>query len=65
MQKLYCWRCKAEVAMLDETEFKTVAAFFPEGIAATVVNGHVTLENGQATGSVPGQLLRGPGARMA
>jgi N-acyl-D-amino-acid deacylase len=36
-----------------------------EGIAATVVNGHVTLENGRATGSVPGQLLRGPGARGA
>lgn len=34
-----------------------------EGIAATVVNGEVTLENGQATGRVPGRLLRGPGAR--
>ena len=36
-----------------------------EGIAATIVNGQVTLENGVATGNVPGQLLRGPGARMA
>ena len=35
-----------------------------EGIAAVVVNGHVTLENGQATGNTPGQLLRGPGARQ-
>ena len=35
-----------------------------EGIVATVVNGCVTLENGQATGSVPGQLLRGPRARV-
>ena len=34
-----------------------------EGIAATIVNGQVTLENGVATGNVPGQLLRGPGAR--
>ena len=34
-----------------------------EGIAATVVNGEVTLEHGQATGRVPGRLLRGPGAR--
>jgi N-acyl-D-aspartate/D-glutamate deacylase len=36
-----------------------------EGIAATIVNGHVTLENGVATGNVPGQLLRGPGTRAA
>ena len=33
-----------------------------EGIAATVVNGEVTLEHGKATGRVPGTLLRGPGA---
>jgi N-acyl-D-aspartate/D-glutamate deacylase len=34
-----------------------------EGIAATVVNGRVTLEHGQPTGEAPGQLLRGSGAR--
>ena len=34
-----------------------------EGIAAPVVNGEVTLENGRSTGRVPGCLLRGPGAR--
>jgi N-acyl-D-aspartate/D-glutamate deacylase len=34
-----------------------------EGIAATIVNGQVTLEHGAATGNLPGQLLRGPGAR--
>ena len=34
-----------------------------EGIAATIVNGEVTLENGQSTGRLPGVLLRGPGAR--
>ncbi len=33
-----------------------------EGIAATIVNGQVTLEHGVATGNLPGQLLRGPGA---
>jgi len=34
-----------------------------EGIAAVVVNGQVTLEHGDATGRMPGALLRGPGAR--
>jgi N-acyl-D-aspartate/D-glutamate deacylase len=36
-----------------------------EGIAATIVNGQVTLENGESTGRTPGVLLRGPGARPA
>ena len=36
-----------------------------EGIAATIVNGEVTLEHGQPTGHLPGALLRGPGARPA
>ncbi len=36
-----------------------------EGIAATIVNGQVTLENGESTGHTPGVLLRGPGARPA
>jgi N-acyl-D-aspartate/D-glutamate deacylase len=35
------------------------------GIAATVVNGEVLLENGRATGALPGQLLRGPLGRRA
>jgi N-acyl-D-aspartate/D-glutamate deacylase len=30
-----------------------------DGIAATVVNGAVTLRNGEATGAHPGQLIRG------
>jgi len=34
-----------------------------EGIAATVVNGEVTLEHGEPTGRRPGVLLRGPGHR--
>ena len=33
-----------------------------EGIAATIVNGQVTLEDGKPTGRTPGELLRGPGA---
>ena len=34
------------------------------GIAATIVNGEVLLRNGEHTGALPGQLLRGPlGAR--
>src|SRR2546430_2745291 len=36
-----------------------------EGIAATVVNGQVTLENGEPTGRTPGGLLHGPGPRSA
>ena len=34
-----------------------------EGIAATIVNGQVTLEHGETTGRTPGVLLHGPGAR--
>ena len=34
-----------------------------EGIAAVVVNGQVTLEDGKSTGNTPGMLVRGPGAR--
>ncbi|HMB34000.1 MAG TPA: amidohydrolase family protein [Methylomirabilota bacterium] len=33
-----------------------------EGVAATIVNGEVTLEHGESTGRLPGVLLRGPGA---
>jgi N-acyl-D-amino-acid deacylase len=36
-----------------------------EGIAATIVNGQITLENGVASGHTPGELLRGPGAVSA
>jgi len=36
-----------------------------EGIAITIVNGEVTLENGTPTGRLPGVLLRGPGAAAA
>ena len=35
------------------------------GLAATVVNGEVVLRDGKPTGSLPGQLLRGPYARRA
>ena len=36
-----------------------------EGIAATIVNGQITLEDGIPTGNTPGELLRGPGAAAA
>ena len=31
-----------------------------EGIDATIVNGEVTLENGESTGAIPGALIRAP-----
>ena len=66
---------KADLVLFDEARVRpampTVETDLPggarrlvqkaEGIAATVVNGEVTLEHGQATGRVPGRLLRGPG----
>ncbi len=68
---------KADLVLFDEARVKpampTVETDLPggarrlvqkaEGIAATVVNGEVTLEDGKATGRVPGVLVRGPGAR--
>ena len=70
---------KADLVLFDESRVKpampTVETDLPggarrlvqkaEGIAAVVVNGQVTLENGEATGRMPGALLRGPGARVA
>ena len=69
----------ADLVLFDEARVKpampTVETDLPggarrlvqkaEGIAFTVVNGEVTLEDGTATGRVPGRLLRGPGARSA
>jgi N-acyl-D-amino-acid deacylase len=31
-----------------------------EGYRATIVSGQVTFENGEATGEMPGKLIRGP-----
>jgi N-acyl-D-aspartate/D-glutamate deacylase len=70
---------RADLVLFDEARVKpampTVETDLPGGarrlvqkavgIAATVVNGQVTLEDGRPTGRVPGQLLRGPGARLA
>ena len=67
---------RADLVLLDPARVKpampTVEADLPggarrlvqkaEGIAATIVNGEVTLENGKSTGRLPGALLRGPGA---
>jgi len=67
----------ADLVLFDESRVKpampTVETDLPggarrlvqkaEGISAVVVNGQVTIENGEATGRVPGTLVRGPGAR--
>jgi N-acyl-D-aspartate/D-glutamate deacylase len=67
---------RADLVLFDEARVRpampTVEADLPggarrlvqkaEGIAATIVNGEVTLENGQPTGRLPGALLRGPAA---
>jgi len=67
---------RADLVLFDEARIRpampTVEADLPggarrlvqkaEGIAATIVNGEVTLENGQPTGRLPGALLRGPAA---
>ena len=72
-------RMKADLVLFDESRVKpampTVEQDLPggarrlvqkaEGISAVVVNGQVTLENGKATGRVPGALVRGPGARAS
>jgi N-acyl-D-aspartate/D-glutamate deacylase len=31
-----------------------------DGIRATIVNGAVTLENGESTGAFPGAVIKGP-----
>jgi N-acyl-D-amino-acid deacylase len=70
---------KADLVLFDEHRVRpalpTVETDLPggarrlvqkaEGIAAVVVNGQVTLENGKATGNVPGELLRGPAAQVS
>ena len=70
---------QADLVLFDEARVKpampTVETDLPgsarrlvqkaEGIAAVVVNGQVTLENGESTGRTPGALVRGPGGRMA
>ena len=71
--------CRADLVVFDAARVRpampTVETDLPggarrlvqkaEGIAATIVNGHVTLENGKATGSMPGESAPGPGARAA
>ena len=68
---------KADLVLFDEARVRpampTVETDLPggarrlvqkaEGISAIVVNGEVTIEKGEATGRVPGTLVRGPGAR--
>ena len=66
----------ADLVLFDEQRIKpcvpTVETDLPggarrlvqkaEGIHATIVNGNVTLENGDPTGELGGQLLKGPAA---
>jgi hypothetical protein len=35
MRMLWCWRCRAEMPMLDEEEFASVQALYSEGFRAT------------------------------
>jgi hypothetical protein len=35
MQRLWCWRCKIEVPMLDEAEYALVHHLYSEGMRAT------------------------------
>jgi N-acyl-D-aspartate/D-glutamate deacylase len=65
---------RADLVLFDEARIRpampTVETDLPggarrlvqkaEGIAATIVNGEVTLEDGRTTGATSGQLLRGP-----
>ena len=35
MLKMWCWRCRSEMPMLDEEEFKSVYLLYGEGMTAT------------------------------
>jgi hypothetical protein len=35
MERIWCWRCKSEMPMLDEDEFFSVQALYSGGIKAT------------------------------
>lgn len=35
MQRMWCWRCKQDVPMLDEGEFAEISRLYGEGIKAT------------------------------
>jgi N-acyl-D-aspartate/D-glutamate deacylase len=66
--------CKADLLLFEEDRVRpclpTVENDLPagarrlvqkaEGIRATIVNGAVTLENGEATGALAGEVLKGP-----
>jgi N-acyl-D-aspartate/D-glutamate deacylase len=59
---------KADVTIFDPEKVIDLATYenphkYPIGIPYVVVNGEIVLDNGQHTGALPGQVLRGPGYR--
>ena len=59
---------KADITIFDPAEVIDLATYenphkYPTGIPYVVVNGEIVLDNGQHTGALPGQVLRGPGYR--
>jgi hypothetical protein len=38
MKILWCWRCKAEMPMLDDAEFQQVMAFKGEGAGKSIID---------------------------
>jgi N-acyl-D-amino-acid deacylase len=53
----------ADIVIFDPDNIREVGVFgdphhYPEGIDAVIVNGQVVIDNGEHTGSLPGQILR-------
>jgi N-acyl-D-amino-acid deacylase len=58
----------ADVTIFDPTKIMDRATFespnqYPEGIEYVLVNGQVSVDKGQRTSALAGQVLRGPGYR--
>ena len=61
---------RADVVVFDPERVIDRATFenphqYPEGIPWVIVNGAITIDNGRHTGTLPGQVIYGPGARPA
>ena len=60
----------ADITLFDPETVIDKATFekpqqYPEGIPYVIVNGEVTIDNGQHTGARAGKVLRGPGYKEA